>query len=317
MGQYVARRLLTAIPVLLGITAMVFLFVNMLPGDPLLAQYNLEQLGAVDLTALRHELGLDRPLPVQYVFWLGRMLRGDLGYSYTSHQPVLREISWRVLPTLELMGAALLVSVVVGVGFGILSALRHYSVMDYLLTFMSFLFAGIPEFFFSLVFMYAISVKLKLLPMIGMLTPGIPFSLGDHLGHLLLPVLVLGLARAAPILRYARSDMLDVLREDYLNTARAKGLREVVVILRHAFPNALLPLITVIFLNIPALFGGAIIVETMFQWPGMGMLYVTAVGGRDYPMIMGLALFTALIVLAFNLLADLAYAFADPRIRFE
>jgi len=318
MNHYIVHRLAISVPVLLGITMLVFFFISAAPGDPLVAMMDPEAgVSYEHLQASRQALGLDKPIPVRYLIWFRELTRGNLGYSYVTGRPVAREIGDRLLPTLELMGAALIFSITVGVSLGLVAALRQYSLVDYALTAFSFTWVSIPNFFFAYVLIYVFALQLDLLPTSGMMTAGSQFILSDNIRHLILPLAVLGLERIAVFARYTRSSLLEVLGQDYLTTARAKGLRERAVILGHAFRNALLPVITIVGLSMPLLFGGALLVETVFQWPGMGLLYITAVMGRDYPLIMGLDLFAAIIVLLSNLLADIAYAVADPRIRYR
>src|SRR5690348_6231853 len=264
---------------------------------------------------LRTSLGLDQPLPVRYVLWLTQALQGNLGYSYNTHQPVLQRIGERVAPTLELMGAALVVSTLLGMLLGIIAAVKVYSVWDYLVGVVSLLGFSIPSFFLALIALYVFAANLQVLPAFGMSSSGQPPSLGDNLYHLILPVLVLSIELMATLTRYTRSAMLEVLRADYVTTARSKGLANLTVIGRHAFRNALLPLITVVSLRLPVLVGGAIVVEAVFQWPGMGQLSVQAIQQRDYPVLMGLTIMISIIVLLANLVADVLYACADPRIR--
>jgi peptide/nickel transport system permease protein len=215
------------------------------------------------------------------------------------------------------MGVSLLFSIVLGVTLGIVSALKQYSVLDYLLTVLGFIGLSIPVFFLGMILIYVFSLRLDWLPTSGMGTAGEEYSLVDNLRHLILPALSLGILRTAIFMRYTRTSVLDVLGSDYLRTARAKGLKENSVIIGHALRNALIPIITIVGLTLPVLFGGAVIIETIFQWPGIGLLYITAVNQRDHPMIMGLALISSIVVLASNLLTDLTYAAADPRIRYD
>jgi len=254
---------------------------------------------------------------VQYLLWMGRLLRGDLGYSLIKRQPVAEMIGHRIWATLQLTITALLFSVVVGIGLGILSAVKQYSWIDYLSTLFSFSAVSVPGFFLSLGLIYVFALKLKWLPTSGMQTLGQEASLWDTARHMIMPVVVLAVSSTAPIVRYARSSMLEVLSQDYVHAARAKGLREWVIIVRHAFPNALIPLITVISLRLPALFGGSVIVEQIFHWQGMGTLNIWAVMNQDYTLLMGLNMISATLVLLANLLADIAYAAADPRITYE
>lgn len=319
MTKYIIRRLLISIPVLLGITVIVFLLIHFAPGDPVMGMIDPTQGGfsAELIERERARLGLDKPLPVQYVMWLGRVLRGDLGYSLITHKPVAKLIGERIWPTLQLTLSALLLSIVVGVTIGIISAVKQYSWIDYLTTLFSFAAVSVPGFFLALGLIFILALKLQWLPTSGMQTLGQPFSVGDRLKHMIMPVMVLSVTITAPLVRYARSSMLDVLRQDYVNAARAKGLREWVVILRHALPNALIPLVTVVGLRLPALFEGSVIVEQIFHWQGMGSLNIWAVMNQDYTVLMGLNMFTAILVLGANLLTDIAYAIVDPRIKYE
>jgi peptide/nickel transport system permease protein len=243
--------------------------------------------------------------------------QGNLGYSLVSGQSVAGQIGARLGPTALLMGTALLIGTTVGMLVGILSAVRQYSALDYAATIVGFLAVSTPSFFLGLGLVYLFSVRGRVLPSSGMQTLGGDGSPADLLRHMILPVAVLAAAQAPLVMRYARSTMLEVLLQDYVTTARAKGLRERVVLLGHAFRNALIPLITVVGLSLPELLSGAVITETIFQWPGMGMLAVRAVSARDYPLILGTILVTATMVLVSNLLADLLYGAADPRIRLD
>ena len=320
MYRWLARRLLISIPVLVGITILSFIFVRLAPGDPVRMMINPEYLagGADEYIAQRRaELGLDKPLPIQYVAWLGEVARGNLGYSFFDRRPVGDIIKERVLPTIELMGTALLLALIIGVPLGLLAAIRQYSVLDYTSTVVSLATISTPSFFLGLAAIYIFSLKLNLVPTSGMFTAGEPRSLGDDLHHLILPAAILGLNLAGPFVRYARSSLLDVIGQDYLTTARSKGLHARLVIVRHAFPNALIPLITVIGIQVPALFAGAVVVEQIFSWPGMGQLALAAITQRDYPVLTGFILIIAVLVLISNLLADFAYAVVDPRIRLQ
>jgi peptide/nickel transport system permease protein len=316
--RWIVRRVLISLPVLLGITMCSFVFVRLAPGDPVRMMINPEYMagGAEDYIARQRAiLGLDQPLPVQYVAWLVELGRGNMGYSFFDRRPVGDIIKERLWPTAELMGTALLLALAIGVPLGLLAAIRQYSVVDYASAVLSLTTISTPSFFLGLAAIYLFSLKLNLLPTSGMFTAGAPRSIGDDLIHLVLPASILGLNLAGPFVRYARSSLLEVIRQDYLTTARAKGLRAFVVVVRHALPNALIPLITVIGIQIPALFAGAVIVEQIFSWPGMGQLALASITQRDYPVLMGFTLIVAVLVLTCNLLADIAYAVVDPRIR--
>ncbi len=320
MGAFVLRRIAVAIPVLIGVTLLAYLLVDLAPGDPVTALIDpvtRAELGAEWVELRKEQLGLDDPAPVRYLLWLREVAQGNLGYSVVSGQSVAEQIGARLGPTLLLMGTALLIGTVVGVSVGILSAVRQYSALDYTATVVGFLAVSTPSFFLGLGLVYLFSVNWRILPSSGMRTLGGDASPTDLLRHMILPVAVLAAAQAPLVMRYARSTMLEVLLQDYVTTARAKGLRERVVLLGHAFRNALIPLITVVGLSLPELLSGAVITETIFQWPGMGLLAVRAVAARDYPLILGTILVTATMVLVSNLLADLLYGAADPRIRLE
>ncbi len=321
MGTYLLRRILIAFPVLLGITIVSFVALSLAPGDPLLARLDPSQLQELQrnperLEERRRELGLDQPMPIRYLVWLGGAVTGDFGYSIQSHRPIAEEISKRIPPTLVLMGTAILIAVVLGVSLGILSALRQYSFLDYVLTAATMLMSSTPSFVLGLGGIYLFAVWLDVLPSGGIQTLGSPESVSDFLVHLILPAGVLGLAGAAPLLRYTRASMLEVLNSDYVVTARSKGLAPRTVILRHAFRNSLIPIVTVIGLLLPELVAGAVITEQIFGWPGMGQLAVRAARDRDPALMMGVVLVVGTAVLVTNMLVDLAYAHIDPRIRF-
>jgi len=317
MGKYILARAVIAIPMVFAISLVTFVVSNLAPGDPVTAMVDPNTIAVMPkgyLEQRRQQLGLDKPMSVRYVLWLGQLVRGNLGYSYFNGISVAERIRIRALPTLELAGAALVIGTVLGVVFGVVAALRQYSIYDYVLTFLSLFGLAIPSFFFALIALYLLSYKIELFPAWGMSSTD-EFSLLDNLYHLVLPASILSIELMAGTARYARTAMLEVLDSDYMNTARAKGLSEFVVVGRHAFRNALLPLITVTSLRLPFLFGGAIIIEFMFAWPGMGRLAISAIEARDYPVLMGLTFVVAVVVLISNLLADVLYACTDPRIR--
>lgn len=318
MSQYIVRRLLTAIPVILGITLATFLIINAAPGDPVDLMVNpAAGISPEAVEARREALGLNKPLLVQYALWLKEIARGNLGYSLVNREPVLARIMARLPATIELMGAALLIGIVAGIPLGVLSAVRRYSLLDHIATVLTFLGISSPSFFLALGGIYLFSLKYDLLPTAGMQTLGAPFSLADRLHHLILPALVLSVNTTASLMRYTRSSMLEVIAQDYVTTAKGKGLAPQAVILRHALRNALLPIITILGLSLPLIFGGAVITEQIFQWPGIGMLTIQSVTARDYPVLMGLTLFTAVLVFLGNLLADIFYSIADPRIVYK
>jgi peptide/nickel transport system permease protein len=317
MGRYIQRRILISIPILIAITAIIFTLLQLTPGDPLDAYLTPDQvLSQEQRDSLRHQLGLDRPAPIRYVYWLREVAKGDLGRRIKDGQPVATVIGQRIGPTLMLMGSGLAIGIVLGIVLGVISAVKQYSFLDFVLTILAFLGASTPAFFAGLLGLYVFSLRLGWFPAGGFATPAVPFSVWDHINHLILPALMLSLFHVSSIMRYTRSAMLGVLTQDYIRTAQAKGLSQRVAIGSHALRNALIPIITVIGATIPALIGGAVFLESIFSWPGMGTLYLDAIAGRDYPLIMGMTFIIAIVILIANLLTDLAYAFIDPRIRY-
>jgi peptide/nickel transport system permease protein len=273
-----------------------------------------------DLRALEERFGLNDPIPVRYVKWLTTLLRGDLGYSLVTHQPVALMIGDRLPNTLYLMGVAFLVTLLIALPIGIVSALRQYSLLDHCATFFSFFGYAMPPFWSGLLLIILFSVKsrelgLPQLPASGMFTLGGPGDLADRLQHLVLPVTVLALFNAAHYTRYVRASMLEVIRQDYVRTARSKGLLEAAVVWRHALKNAALPVVTIIALDIPMLFSGAVVTESIFAWPGIGRLFLESAFRFDHAVLMGVVTITALLVVLSSLAADLLYGALDPRIR--
>ncbi len=319
MLPYVLRRLLIAIPVLLGVTIVTFVFINLAPGDPVTAMLDpqeMTELGPGWVAQQKAALGLDKPLPVRYVLWLGQLARGNLGYSLVDRRAVTADLGIRLPATLQLMGMALLIALVVGIPTGILAAVKQYSWLDYLSNALGLAVISVPGFFIGLAGIYIFALQLRVLPTAGMGTVGVPATLPDRLHHLILPAAVLGLAEAAPLIRYARSSMLEVIHQDYVRTARAKGLGSRAVLLSHALRNALVPVITVVALELPSLVGGAVIIEQIFSWPGVGSLAISAIFGRDYSIIMAINLLSGVAIICSSLLADVLYAVVDPRVRY-
>lgn len=319
MGAYVLRRIVIAVPVLFGISVAGFVILALTPGDPVLSKIEPEVLARLtpdQIEQRRRELGLDGPILVRYARWLADVLRGDFGYSIVSGRPIVDEVLPRLGPTLLLMGSAIALALLVGVPFGVLSAVRQYGLLDYALTSFTLGMISTPTFVVGLLGIYVFAVSLNLLPAGGMYTLGAEFSVTDRLAHLVLPATVLGLANAAPMMRYTRASMLEVLVSEYITTARAKGLAAWVVLIRHALRNALAPIITLVGLLLPELVAGAVITEQVFAWPGMGQLAVRAAADRDPTLMMGVMMLVAVGVVASSLLADVAYAVADPRVRY-
>ena len=346
MGQYIIRRLLQAVIILLFLSVLFFALVNLTPGGPLAGYGQSRHVQPEKVEILRRQLGLDKPLTVQYVVWLvgndwmkvdinddgiaesngtrRGILRGDFGFSFRTREPVLKVIGQRFPNTAYLMIITLLVAILIAIPIGIISAVKQYSAFDIAVTTFSFAGQALPEFWLGLILLLIFYAWLKnplsgeaLLPSGGVATIGAAFSLGDRLRHLVLPVATGALGWIAWYSRFMRSSMLDVIHQDYLRTARAKGLSELRVLYKHALRNALIPLVTLFALDIPYIFSGAVFVEMLFSWPGMGQLYYQAAMQRDYPILLAILIIGAAFILLSNLLADIFYAILDPRIRYS
>ena len=315
MPKYILKRIGIAIPVLLGITIIDYALCSA-AGKPL-AMMMTARTSAEALEQKAILMGLDQPVYIQYLVWLGQMLQGNLGYSYKSYEPVAQMIADHIGPTLLLMGVSLLVSLAISLPAGIYSATRQYSKGDYAVVGLSFISSGVPSFFLALLLIYLFTVQLQWLPSSGMTTLGANGGVWDLIQHMIMPVIVLAVGMAGNNIRYFRSAMLEILQKDYLRTAKAKGIGRFRVVNKHALRNALLTVITVVGMQIPMLFGGAVVVEQVFSWPGLGLMTMNAISGRDYPVIMGVCLFSAVIVLLSNLITDILYAVADPTIRLD
>jgi peptide/nickel transport system permease protein len=315
MSTFVLRRLTQSALLLILVTTIAFALMHLAPGGPESVYALSPSMRAEDLARIRAAYGLDQPLHVQFVKWAGGMLTGDWGRSYRDSRPVREVILDRVPATLELTATALALAIVLGVGVGILGALRQYSLPDYLATIGAMIALSIPTFWFGLMVIVLFAERLDWIPSGGRATLGAPFSLADRLHHLVAPAAVLGLVLVATWSRYTRAAMLEVIGQDYVRTARAKGLIERRVIFGHAFRNAVTPLLTLAGIQVPLLFGGALVTESIFTWPGMGRLFVDSLSYRDYPVLMGVLVVTAFLVILCNVLADLAVALVDPRIR--
>ncbi|MDX3110009.1 ABC transporter permease [Nonomuraea angiospora] len=316
MLAYLMRRLLTSAAVFLFISAGVFLLIRAAPGDPVRMMVDPERLasgGPAFVAAKRAELGLDRPVLVTYGIWLRDVLGGDLGHSFVSRRPVAEVLGERMGPTVLLMGTALAIGLVLAVAAGTLAAIRRNTAIDYATTVAGLGTISVPGFFLGIAAIYLFSLRLGWVPSSGMSTPG-DGGAADVLAHLVLPAAVLGLSIAGPFTRYVRAGLLAELGADYVRTAEAKGAGPARVLVRHALRNALVPLITVVMISIPQLLAGAVAVEQVFAWPGMGQLAVSSTAQLDHPVVIGFAMFVAVLVLVCNLAADLLYAVADPRI---
>ncbi|MCC7119832.1 MAG: ABC transporter permease [Anaerolineales bacterium] len=347
MAAYILRRLLQTIALLFLLSVVLFALVNLAPGGPLAGQGQSRHVSAEKVELLKRQFGLDQPLPTQYIIWLAGndwmkvdvdgdgikessgtrygILRGDFGFSFRTRKPVLEEIGGRLPNTIYLMSITMLAAILLAIPIGIASALRQYSKFDIAVTTFSFAGQAIPEFWLGLILILVFYAWLKnpftgqpLLPSGGITTLGLQgFNLGDRIEHLILPVLTGALGWVSWYSRFMRSSMLDVIHKDYLRTARAKGASNWVVLYKHGLRNALIPLVTLLALDLPYIFSGAIFVEYLFAWPGMGRLYYQAAEQRDYPVLMTILIIGAATIIFSNLLADILYAYLDPRVRYE
>jgi len=346
LAQYILRRLLQAMILMFLLSVLFFALVNLAPGGPLSGYGQARKIPPERVALLKRQLGLDKPLPFQYMVWLvgndwmaldlnadgipespgtrRGVLRGDFGYSFRTRQPVMNEIKIRLPNTIYLMSITMLVALLVAIPIGVISAIKQYSGFDIAVT--SFAFAGqaLPDFWLGLILIIVFYVWLKnpitgdpLLPVGGIYTIGAPFSIADRVSHLILPVSAGALGWLAWYSRFLRSSMLDVINRDYLRTARAKGMSENRVMFKHALRNALIPLVTLLALDLPFIFGGAVFIEMLFSWPGMGLLYYQAASQRDYPILMAVLIIGGISIILSNLIADMLYAYLDPRIRYS
>ena len=314
MLKYIIKRILIAIPVLIGITILDYAIMS-LAGSPLEMMLGPKTTEAA-LEAKAIQLGLDKPVYLQYFVWLKNVLQGNLGYSIKNYQPVGRIIGRHLGQTILLMGTSMLMGLAIAIPIGIYSAIHRYTKRDYTLVTMSFFGTSIPSFFLSLIFIYIFTVNLGWLPSSGMRTAGGGGGWIDLMRHMVMPVLVLAISIAGSNIRYVRSAVLEILQKDYVRTAKSKGIGRFLTINKHALRNALIPIVTVIGMQIPTLFGGAVIIEQVFSWPGLGLVTMNAIMSRDYPVIMGVALLTAVVVLMANLITDIIYALVDPTIKY-
>ncbi len=311
------RRLLSAIPVMFIITFATFVLMQMLPGGPLAAYENNPEISQEDIERLRHEMGLDRPIPVQYWAWLKNFVRGDWGYSFATKRPVLQEIWDRLPNTLYLTGFSLILALIIAIPVGIISATRQYSIFDHITTTLTYVGRSMPVYYSGLLLIIIFSIWLRWFPSGGMHSLGKEFSIIDSLRHLFLPVVSLSTLIAAKYVRFLRTSMLEVIHQDYIRTAAAKGLHERIIIFKHAFRNAAIPLVTVVAIDLPVLFAGALFTETVYSWPGMGRLFVDSATRFDYSIVMGIVAAIAFLVVVSNLIADVIYGILDPRITYN
>ena len=346
MGRYIIRRMLQAIPMLFLLSVVLFTLVNIAPGGPLAGHGRSRHMKPEKAEMLKRQFGLDQPVPLQYIIWLigndwmkvdadgdgvaesrcerRGILRGDFGFSFQTRQPVLEEIAYRLPNTIYLMSITLIVVAVIAIPIGVLSAVKQYSIFDIVATTLSFMGQAVPEFWLGMILILVFYAWLQnpvtgepLLPPGGMKSLDSGFNLWDRIQHLILPVTMGMVGWVAWYSRFLRSGMLDVVHQDYIRTARAKGLSERLVMYRHALKNALIPLVTIFALDLPYIFAGSLYVELIFSWPGMGRLYYQAATKRDYPMLMAILIIASGITVAANLLADITYGLLDPRVRYD
>lgn len=334
MGQYIARRLISLIPVLIGVSLIVFLLIRMIPGDPVIIMLG-ERARPEDIERVREEMGFNRPVYVQYIEWMGRILRGDLGTSIINRTQVMDELKYRLSATIEMILVGMIIGMIIGISIGILSALRRNTWVDLVATAGALLGVSMPIYWLALILVYALAVNRQIFPpsarldvdldvarrtgfmLIDTLLMGDIRLFGNALWHLALPSFVLSTVIMPILARLTRASMLEVMRQDYVRTATAKGLTRNLVITRHALKNALLPIVTVVGLQLGGLLGGALLTETIFSWPGMGLWTYRAILSRDYPIVQGAVLVSAIIYVGVNLLVDISYAYLDPRIRYS
>ncbi len=315
MVRYTVRRLLGAIPLLLGVAVLSFIFMQLAPGGPDALFARNGRMSEAQLEAIRHNLGLDRPMHIQLLIWLGNLLRGNLGTSYTQFQPVSKVI-WEVFPnTVILMAAGLGISLLFSLTFGILAARRQYGFIDNFTSFVSYFGLAMPVFWFGLMLQILFAVKLGWLPSAGKHAAD-GGGLWDLAKHLAMPALTIAIGSIAGWSRYVRSSTLEAMEQEYVRTARAKGLVERRVVLSHVLRNALIPFVTVVGIDVPLYLTGAVLVETVFSWPGMGRLFFDSLSTRDYPVLMGTLILGAVLIIIGNLIADLLYGLLDPRIKY-
>lgn len=317
MSNYILKRIGLAIITFFGITVLVFMISSMASGSPLELLLSNQNISPAEVERQRIKLGLDQPIYVQYFTWLKNFFQGNLGESYRTGQPVMKMILSGLGPTLLLTFSAVIVACLISFPLGIQSARYQNRGWDNVSSVFSFLATSTPSFFLALIFLYIFAVKLKWLPIGGMYDSGKQESLSSLCRHLLMPAVVLGMQLVGSLIQYTRSSMLEVMREDYVRTARSKGLKERVVVIKHVLRNSLIPVVTYLGMEIPLLIGGAVVTEQVFSWPGIGNLMIKSIDSRDYPVVMGITVLVALAVLVFNILTDLIYGVLDPRIRYD
>ncbi|MCF6462079.1 ABC transporter permease [Clostridium sp. Cult1] len=313
MRRLIIKRMLQMIPMLIAVSIVSFLLIKLAPGDPVQA-YITPEMGPADIERIRQNMGLNDPIHIQYIRWVKNVLKGDLGYSLVNHRPVVTQITERLPATIGLMFTSLIFSMVIGIVVGLLSAANQNRTFDKIVTIISYIGISIPSFWFAMMLIYFLSLKLNLLPSIGMRTIGV-HSTWDLIKHAIMPTLVLSIQNIAVVSRYIRSNTISQLKEEYVTVQLASGASRTEVLYKYVLKNAILPVITILGMSLPSLVSGAFITESIFGWPGMGQLGMTAIFSYDYPLIMAITMFSSLILILGNLLSDILYSVVDPRIK--
>lgn len=313
MRRLIIKRVLQTIPMLIAVSIVSFLLIKLAPGDPVQA-YITPEMGPADIERIRENMGLNDPIHIQYIKWIKSVLRGNLGYSLVNHRPVATQITERLPATIGLMLTSLMFSMIIGIILGLLSAANQNKLFDRIVTIISYLGISLPSFWFAMMLIYLLSLKLNLLPSIGMRTPGV-YNTWDLIKHAIMPILVLSIQNIAVVARYIRSNTISELKEDYVIVQLASGASKNEILYKYVLKNAILPVITILGMSLPSLVSGAFITESIFGWPGMGQLGMTAIFSYDYPLIMAITMFSSLVLILGNLLSDILYSVVDPRIK--
>lgn len=313
MKRLIVKRVLQAIPMLIAVSIVSFVLIKLAPGDPV-QSYITPEMGPADIERIRENMGLNDPIHIQYIRWIKKVLQGDLGYSLVNHRPVAEQIIERLPATIGLMLSSLIFSTIIGTIIGLVSAVNRNRLLDKVITVISYIGISIPSFWFAMMLIYLLSLKLKLLPSIGMRTIGV-HSTWDLIKHTIMPIMVLSIQNIAVITRYIRSSTISQLKEDYVTVALASGASRREVLYKYVLKNAVLPLITILGMSLPSVVSGAFITESIFGWPGMGQLGMTAIFSYDYPLIMAITMLSSIILILGNLVSDILYGIVDPRIK--
>lgn len=313
MRRLIIKRILQTIPMLIAVSIVSFLLIKLAPGDPVQA-YITPEMGPADIERIRENMGLNDPIHIQYIRWIKNVLKGNLGYSLVNHRPVAAQINERLPATIGLMLTSLIFSMIIGIVIGLLSAVNQNKLFDKIVTIISYFGISIPSFWFAMMLIYFLSLKLNLLPSIGMRTTGV-HNTWDLIKHAIMPILVLSIQNIAVVARYIRSNTISQLKEEYVTVQLASGASRNEILYKYVLKNAILPVITILGMSLPSLVSGAFITESIFGWPGMGQLGTTAIFSYDYPLIMAITMFSSLVLILGNLLSDILYSVVDPRIK--